>query len=518
MKDYGTRRWWAIVALALSLLTVGVDATVLNLALPTLATALHASNADLQWFVDAYSLVFAAALLPAGLLGDRFGRKKLLLCALVLFGLASLGCAFSTSAGMLIAARAVLAIGGAFLLPLSLSVLPVLFSDQERPTAVTVLTLTTVLAFPIGPILGGWLLTNFWWGSVFLINVPVVALALIAVFVLLPESRSAEAPGLDPIGVVTSSAGLVALTYGVIQAGANGWGDPGTLLILAVGVIALVSFVLWEQRLSGQSGGQPLVDLALFRSASFSWGTILATLVSFAMFGLLFTVPQYFQAVMGTDAMGAGLRLLPLIGGLIVGGGVGNRLGHRAGLKITVALGFTLITVGLLLGATTSVSSGDGFTALWVTVFGGGLGLAMPPAIDAALGTLSAERSGVGSALIQAVRQVGGTFGVALLGAIINSAYRDRLNVAGLPAPAAEAVRASVAGGVAVAHQLGLPSLLASVRSAFVSGMDIMLLVCGGIAAAGIVLALIFLPRRTVKVDEAGAEAVKSEHEIVLAR
>ncbi len=514
----GARRWWALAALALSALVVGLDLTVLNLALPTLATALHASTSDLQWIVDAYSLVLAAMMLPAGLLGDRFGRKRLLLAALTLFAVASLACAYASSAGALIAARALLGLGAAFVLPLALSVLPVLFSDEERQRAVTISVGATLVAFPIGPVLGGWLLTHYWWGSVFLINGPVIALALLAVAVLLPESRSERRPRVDLAGIVVSSAGLVALTYGAIEAGQEGWGDARALAAMAAGALVLLGFVAWERRLQRRPAGQPLVDLELFRSAGFTWGTILATTVSFAMFGLLFTVPQYFQAVVGADAMGAGLRLLPMIGGLIVGAAVADRLGKLAGGKLTVALGFALLAAALLTGATTRVDSGNAFIFAWVGLLGVGLGFAMPGAMDAALGALSAERSGVGSALITALRQVGAAIGVAVLGTVLNSGYHGRLDVAGLPAPVAGAVRDSVAAGVAVAHQLGSQALLLSVRTAFVHGMDLLLLVCGGIALVGVLLTLAFLPRRGTRVDATSGELATSAGEQLASR
>ncbi|HET7518413.1 MAG TPA: MFS transporter, partial [Actinomycetes bacterium] len=304
------QKWWALGALALSLLVVGLDLTVLNVALPTLAVDLHASTSSLQWFANAYNLVLAAALLPAGLLGDRYGRKRLLLVALVLFGVASVGCAYAGSTGALIGARALLGLGAAFLLPLSVSVLPVLFTAEERPRAIAVWASANAIGIPLGPILGGWLLDHYWWGSVFLINVPVIALALAAVTMLLPESRAAVPPRIDLLGVVLSSLGLVGLTYGVIEAGDNGWSDPGTVATIAAGVLLLACFVAWQLRLSHRPDGQPLIDLSLFRSASFTWGATLATLVSFAMFGVLFTMPQYFQAVIGADALGTGLRLL----------------------------------------------------------------------------------------------------------------------------------------------------------------------------------------------------------------
>ncbi|MEP7024606.1 MAG: MFS transporter, partial [Actinomycetota bacterium] len=291
MSSSDSRRWWALGALAVSVLVVNLDLTVLNLALPTLATSLHASTGDLQWFIDAYSLVLAAALLPAGLLGDRYGRRKLLTGALAMFGVASLACAYAGSAGQLIAARAVLGLAAAVILPLALGVIPVMFTPAERPRAIALVGGATFAGYPIGPLLGGWLLDHYWWGSVFLINVPVVLVAVAAVAALMPESRSQQRPGLDLPGVLISSTGLVALTFGVITAGQNGWTSGSALAALAGGAVAAVVFVAWERHIS-QAGRQPLADLSLFRSASFSWGTALSTLISFALFGILFGIPQ----------------------------------------------------------------------------------------------------------------------------------------------------------------------------------------------------------------------------------
>jgi DHA2 family multidrug resistance protein-like MFS transporter len=533
MADSSNRKWWALVAIAASVLVVGLDLTVLNLALPTIATDLHASTSDLQWFSDAYSLVLAAAMLPAGLLGDRLGRKKVLLVALVLFGGSSAACAYAGGTGELIAARAVLGIGAAAIFPLSLAVIPVLFAPEERQKAIALMASATFISFPIGPIVGGYLLDHFWWGSVFLINVPVVVLALVAVAFLLPESRSAERPSLDILGVILSSAGLTGLTYGFIKAGQDGWTNAAALATIAAGAVVLVVFVAYQRRLTSrfqaanatQTGGgqagplhgghgvgvrrvRPLIELGLFRSAGFTWGTILSTLVSFAMFGIFFAMPQYFQEVRGTDAMGSGLRLLPMIGGMVIGMIGSTRLASPrktgdgparpplAGAKALVTIGFTLMAVTLGVGATTTVSSGTGFAAAWFAVFGLGLGLAMPQAMNAALSALSAERSGSGSALISAMRQVGATIGVAVLGTVLGSVYRAHLSVAGLPAAAASAAKGSVVAGVQVAHELGSAALLASARNAFVHGMDTMLWVCAGITLVSAILALIFLPQR----------------------
>jgi MFS transporter, DHA2 family, multidrug resistance protein len=515
------RRWWALVAMAASVLVVGLDLTVLNLALPTIATQLHASNGDLQWFSDAYSLVLAAAILPAGRLGDRFGRKRVLLVALALFGLSSAACSYASSTGELIAARGLLGIGAAAIFPMSLSVIPVLFRPEERQKAIALMAGATFLSFPIGPIVGGYLLDHFWWGSVFLINVPIVVLALAAVLFLLPESRSELRPATDIIGVVLSSAGLTGLTYGCIKAGQNGWSDTAALSTIAAGVIVLGLFVAWEHRIRAS---RPLVDLGLFRSAGFTWGTLLTTLVSFAMFGMFFAIPQYFQEVRGVNALGSGLRLLPMIVGMMIGmiGGTriasprkgpdGTKRPPLASAKILVTIGFVVMAAGMAVGATTGTGSGTGFAAAWVAVAGLGLGLAMPQAMNSALGALSAERSGSGSALISATRQVGATIGVAVLGTVLSSGYHAGLDLAGLPASVGGTVKSSVAAGVGVAHALHSTALLDNVRVAFVHGMDIMLWACGGIALASAILALIFLPRRdTTPVEEVGAGEMDAE-------
>jgi MFS transporter, DHA2 family, multidrug resistance protein len=521
MSQTEARRWWALAALSLSVLVVALDLFVLSLALPTLSADLHASSSDLQWFVDAYSLVLAAMLLPAGLFGDRIGRKRILIIALTVFGFASLACAYSTSAGELIAARGVLGLAAAVILPMSLAVLPVLFTAEERPRAIAAVGGATFLGYPIGPILGGWLLDHFWWGSVFLINVPVVVIAIVAVSMLMPESRGAGGYRVDIMGIAISSAGLALLTYGLIKAGDNGWSDSTAIATMAAGFVALIAFAMWERRATVRQhsrGTLPLVDLKLFGSAGFTWGTVLATLVSFALFGLVFAIPQYFLDVRGLNSLGAGVRMLPMIAGLAVGLAIGQRLqtprkpksrsGDNADAevmdiksappvdpKMLVTAGFAIMAIALAVGAGTTAGSSTGFAATWFAVTGFGLGLAMPTALNVALGALSAARSGSGSALITAMRQVGGTIGVAVLGTVLATVYRGGLHLSGLPAAANAAVHSSVAGGVATARAARSSALLGEVRAAYVHGLDVMLWVCAGIAIAAAVLALLFLPR-----------------------
>jgi len=500
MTNLGNRRWMALGALTLAILAVGLDATVLSVALPTLANALHASETDLQWFSSGYLLVLAAAMLPAGLLGDRYGRKKVLLTSLFLFGIGSVACAYAPSTVAFVAARAVLGLAGAGIIVMALSSLTVLFTEEERPRAVGIWSAANFLALPLGPILGGWLLTHYWWGWVFLMNVPVAIVGLIATFALVPESRAPERPGLDPIGIIASTSGLVIMTYGLIEAGQNGWNDARALVPMIAGLIVLIGFFLWERWLSLRPGGRPMLDLALFHSASFTWGVILAAIAMLAMIGVLFTLPQFFQGVLRTDAMGSGIRLLPLIIGLVLGSVPADRVARVIGSKFTVALGFVLLSCGMLLGATTSIASSNGFIAAWMALVGFGMGLTLATAASTALSVLPQERSGVGAAVMQAIQKVGAPFGAAILGSVLASVYQAQLHLVGLPPAVASVVKESLFGGLAVALHLGSTQLLYSVRTAFVHGMDVSLVVAAGIAAVGFLLTLVFLPGKATPI------------------
>ena len=500
----GARKWWALAGLALGVLAVGLDATVLSVALPTLAGSLHASATDLQWFVSAYTLALAVALLPGGLLGDRFGRKKVMLVVLTVFGLGSLACAYAPNAAMFIAARTLQGLSAGAMVPLVLSVLTVMFTDEERPKAVGIWAAANFLALPIGPIIGGWLLSDYWWGWVFLMNLPVVVIGLVAVTLLVPESRAPARPGLDPVGIAASCAGLAVLVYGFIAAGQYGWSSPAAIAAMAAGVVVLAGFAAWEQRLT-RTGGQPLVDLALFRSPRFTWGTVLQAVGIFAMFGLLFAAPQFFQAILGVNAMGSGIRLLPLMAGLALGAPLADQVARRIGAKVTTALGFTILAAGLAMGTAMTTASGTGYIAAWTAVAGLGFGLSLATAATAALVDLPKDRAGVGSAVMQAVQKTGAPLSAAVLGSVLSSGYLAGLHLAGLPAAAAAGARSSVFGGIAVARKLGSPQLLEQVRAAFTHGMGDLLWVSTGLAVAGIVLALVFLPWRATAAPQAAA-------------
>lgn len=512
MSVPGVRRWWALGALSLVVLAVALPATILSVALPTLAPALGADAADLQWFVSAYTLVLAAGVLPGGLLGDRFGRKKVLVLALLIYAGGSVLAATATNPGMFIAAQAVLGLGAAFVIPLVLSGLAVMFTAEERPRAVGIWSAANFLALPLGPIVGGWILSNLWWGWVFLMNLPVLALALVAVVILLPESRSPQRPSLDPVGVAASSVGLGILTFGMVKAGQDGWGSAAALGGMLGGIAILVGFALWERR----RGDRALVDLRLFNNKRFMWGTIIAGLGIFAFFGLMYASPQYFQAVLGTDAMGSGVRLLPLLGGMMVGAGGADRLAVRVGAKVTVTLGFVILAGSLVLATATTATSGYGLAATWTALGGLGAGLALATASSAALAAITEDRAGVASALMQAVQKLGTPLAAAILGSVLNAGYADNLTLTGVPAQAADTVRDSVFAGVAVADQLGSAALLTEVRTAFVAGLDQLAWVAAAVTLAGAVLTLLFLPARATRVAPTAEQPAESSHDVVV--
>jgi DHA2 family multidrug resistance protein-like MFS transporter len=493
VTDLGPRKWWAVAAISLAAIAFSLDLTVLNLALPTLASALHATSSQLQWIADSYALALAVLTLPAGLLGDKYGRKAFLLFAIAMFGVASTVCAYSTSVNMLISARILLGVGAAFILPLGMSVIPMYFKPAERTKALALLMGGVFLAYPLGPILGGWLLTHFWWGSVFLINLPVCLFAFIAIAVLLPESKSQAKRRIDALGILLSSFGLTGITYGAIQAESSSWSDPKVVASLVAGAVLTLLFVAWERR-TILNHKEPLVDLGLFSYPAFTWGTLLMTSVNFALFGLLFGLPQYLQAVRGDDALHAGYFLLPMIGGLIIGSVFAGKVAAKAPAKAMVTLGFVVMATGLLLGARTDLASSAGFIIEWSGVIGLGLGIAMPTVATAAISPLTKDRSASGTALISSVRQVGGTLGIALLGTLLGASYRHHLDVSTLPQTLRTTIGQSVVAGVAVAHKLPIPGLLHTVQSAFVHGLTDMLTVCGVIALTAALVAVLFLP------------------------
>jgi EmrB/QacA subfamily drug resistance transporter len=482
------RRWWALGALVASMLVLGFDMTILNVALPTMAEQLGASTGQQQWMADAYVVVFAALMLPAGLLGDRFGRRRMLITGLGVFLAGSLAGALAGEVNWVIAARAVMGVGGALVMPLALSVLPTLFGPDERSKAVGIISAASALGMPLGPILGGWLLNHYWWGSVFLINVPMVAIGIGACLLLLPETRDPASPRVDALSTALTASGLGILIYAIIEAPERGWGDPLVLVMLAASVALIGALVLRERRMS-----RPMLDMSLLAHRGFLLNSVAATLISFVLSGLLFVLPPYLQAVLGHDAFGTGLRLLPMMGGLLVAARGAQPVVARFGSRAVISAGLAVLAFAAVLGSRTTAGSGYGFTALWLSVTGIGFGFAMIPAMDGALAALPVDRAGSGSGLLSTLRQVGGAIGIALLGSLLAGVYRDRLDVTGLPGKLADTAGDSVVAAHLVAQRTGSAHLAASADCAYVHGMGVALLVCGIAALVSALLAALFL-------------------------
>ncbi|MGW6741100.1 MFS transporter [Streptomyces sp. NPDC055025] len=484
------RRWWALGALVASMLVLGFDLTILNVALPTMAAELGATTGQQQWMADAYVVVFAALMLPAGLLGDRFGRRRMLITGLGLFLAGSLMGALVGSVELVIAARAAMGVGGALVMPLALAVLPSLFGDpKDRTKAVGIISAASALGIPLGPIIGGWLLEHFWWGSIFLVNIPMAALGITACVLLLPETSDPSSPRVDAVSTALTALGLGALIYGIIEAPGRGWGSPLVVGVLAAGAALLTALVLRERR-----SARPMLDLVLLRHRGFLLNTVAATLVMFVMSGLLFLLPVHLQAVLGYGALGTGVRMLPMMGGLMVAARGSGPLVRRVGPRAVIGAGLVVLAFAALLGSRTTVDSGYGFTALWLSVAGLGFGFAVVPAMDGAIAALPADRAGSGSGLLMTVRQVGSAIGIALLGSLLAAAYTSGLDTSGLPAAAAGTAGDSVVAAHVVADRLDVPRLAASADAAYIHGMNLALLVCGVAALVSALLVMTLLP------------------------
>ena len=484
------RRWWTLGVLCLSLLVISLDNTILNVALPTLELDLGASSSQLQWIVDSYMLVFAGLLLTAGALGDRFGRRRALTFGLTVFGLGSALSAVAGSASTLIASRALMGVGGAFIMPSTLSILTATFPARERANAIGIWAGVSGLGIAIGPVAGGWIIEHADWSWIFLVNVPFVAVALLAGRWLVPESLDPSAPRLDFPGFALSTSGLVALVWAIIEAPNAGWTSPMILAGLGVAAAVLLAFVAWERRTP-----HPMLDVKLFRNRRFSAASGAITLSFFAMFGAIYFLTQYLQLVLGFSALEAGVRILPVAAGLVIGGPLSARLSGKIGAKVVVASGLAMVASALFLMTQFQVGSGYELVAAAFVLLGIGIGMAMTPATDAVMGSLPLAKASVGSAVNDAARTTGGAFGVAIMGSIMASSYRGDMDAIGAGAAAQDSLSGALATAAGVGGQAGA-RLAATAQEAFVSGMHTAVLVGAAIALIGALVALLFLPAR----------------------
>ncbi len=491
-------RWWTLAVLSVSLVIIGLDNTILTVAIPTIQRDLNASASVLQWMVDSYVLVFAGLLLTMGSLGDRFGRKRALQLGLIVFGASSLGAAYAQSGSQLIAARAVMGIGGALIMPATLSIIMDVFPREERGEAIGVWTGMAAVGIAVGPALGGWLLERFWWGSVFFINVPVVALALAAGWFLVPDSRDPAKPRLDIPGAVLSMGALLSLVYAIIEAPAKGWLDPLVLAAFGLSVVSGAAFAARELRTPN-----PMLDLRLFRNPRFSAGAGAIALAFFALFGTIFIVTQYLQFVLGYSPLRAGLALTPIAFGMMAGAAVSHRLVARFGTARVVALGLTLIAAALAWFSFWDASTVYPVIGAGAVLMAFGTANAMAPSTEAVMGAVPLAKAGVGSAMNDTTRQVGGAFGIAIIGSILNSLYGTNVDgfVSNLPAQAAGPARDSVGAAMRIAALAGGgqgEALAAAARNAFVDAMGVALIVAAAVAFVGALLVLRFMPARDV--------------------
>ena len=495
------RRWWALLVLCLSLVVIGMDNTILNVTLPTLAREFRATASELQWMVDAYILVFAGLLLTMGAAGDRFGRKLALNAGLLVFVTGSVASAFAGTAEALIASRSAMGIGAALIMPSTLSIITNVFPENERGRAIGVWAGVAGLGIVLGPVIGGWLLEHFWWGSVFLVNVPVVAVAIVAGWSLVPESRDPRATPLDPFGALLSIAALVSLVYGIIEAPQNGWTDPITLGAFGIAAVLSVVFITWERR-----APHPMLRMEFFRNPRFSAASLAIMMLFFVLFGSVFLMTQHLQFVLGYSPLEAGVRILP-VASLVVAAPLSTRLVELIGTKIVVAAGLLIVAAALMLLAPLDVDSGYGVVAASIAVMGAGMGFTMAPATESIMGSLPLAKAGVGSAMNDTTRQVGGALGVAVLGSVLASSYGSAIDptLRGAPPQIADAASDSIGAATTIASQLGPQgaSLIEAARSAFIQGMGDAVLVGAGVATFAAFLVLLFLPAR----PRAGSQA-----------
>jgi EmrB/QacA subfamily drug resistance transporter len=498
-RDY-ERRWWTLGVLCISLVMIVMANASLNVALPTLASDLSTGSSGLQWIVDAYSLVFAGLLLTAGSLGDRYGRRLALNGGLIVFGLASLVAALSDSAGAVIASRAVMGAGAAFVMPATLSILAHVFPPNERPRAIAIWAGFAGVGVAMGGVVSGALLEAFSWGSIFFINVGVVVVALVAGFFLIPRSREKIHAPLDPLGAVLSIAGLASLVYGIIEAPEHGWTSTQTLVTFAVAAVVLLAFVWWELRAE-----EPMLDLGYFRNPRFTAATTAITLVFFAMFGSYFLFTQYLQLVHGYDALSAGVRILPWALAYLLSATQSAKLVERFGQRWVVASGLTIAGAGIvLLAITSSPTASYWWFALAVVIQALGMGITTAPSTGAIMRSLPLHKAGVGSAVNDTTRELGGALGVAVLGSLVASQFRSSMTgaVADLPARASN----SLADALQVAASAGGDrgeQIAAMARSTFVDAFSSTLWVAAVVVVvASVLVAWLLRPSATARADE----------------
>ncbi len=510
------RRWFLLAIMCLSLVMVIMSVSGLNTAIPSIQRELGATQSELQWIVDAYALVFAGLLLTAGALGDRFGRKRALVGGLAIFATGSLAAALSDSPAQVIAARGFTGIGAAFVMPATLSILTSIFPPHERRKAIALWAGFAGAGGALGPIVSGALLEKFWWGSALLINVPIVAGVIVAIMVFAPSSREDHAPRLDPIGALLSLVGLVGLVYAIIEGPGKGWSSGEVVTGFIVAAVALGAFVAWEIR-----NDHAMLPMELFRIREFGAGAGIITLTFFAMFGFFFVFTQYMQLVKGYSPLESGLSGLPMAFALIAVSPRSAALAEKFGLGTVIASGFTLVAVGFGIASQFTPTTPYAVIAVAIAFLGAGMGMAVAPSTGSIMSAVPMAKAGVGSAVNDTTREVGGALGIAVLGSVVSSAYRSALDLDGiaLPPAAAAAARNSVGAAVQVGKRMpGGDLLVTRAGEAFTHAFNISTRASVGVALLAAVLAFITFGRTPPATGGAGGiEMTADDPELVVA-
>ena len=488
------QRWAILWILCGSLVLVVVSVSSLNVAIPEIQRSLAASGSELQWIIDSYALVFAGLLLPAGALGDRYGRRGALLAGLVVFAIAAVGGMLAGSANELIVWRGVMGGGAALIMPATLSIVTTVFGPSERSKAIAIWAGFAGAGGVIGLITSGLLLKSFWWGSIFAVNLPIVAVMVVLVALVVPTSRDENATPLDPVGALLSVIGLVALVFGIIEGPEKGWTSPVTLAAFTVAVVALAAFVVWELRTAN-----PMLDPRFFRDRRFSLGSITITAAFFGIFGMFFVVTQFLQFVQDYDALGAGLRILPYGLVLLVVSPQAADLAERHGSRRVMIVGMAIAAAGFAVLGLLEPTSAYAMTATGLVLAALGTGLLMPPATTAIVVSLPPAKAGVGSAMNDTTREVGGAIGIAVVGALLSIGFRSALGGAtdDLPADAREIADDSLGGLLQVVDGLDPAQATALVdagREAFTDGMRLGMFTAAALLIATAVLVAVFGP------------------------
>ncbi|GAA3554063.1 MFS transporter [Nonomuraea rosea] len=500
------RRWGILGVLVFSLLAVVLDNTILNVAMRTIAdktVGLGATQGELEWAINSYTLVFAGLLFTFGVIGDRTGRKRMLFIGMALFGLASLASAYSQDPMQLILARAAMGIGGAAIMPATLAIISNIFPPSERGKAIGVWAGGVGLAVAIGPITGGLLIEHFWWGSVFLINVPIVLVSMVLIATVVPESRDPKPSKLDPVGVVLSIIGLVSIVYGIIRGGTLATVASAEVLVPTLfGVAVLGAFVWWERRID-----HPVFDVRNFRNVRFSSAIGMMGIVFFAMMGGMFFLTFYLQVVLGFSPLQAGALMIPFAAAQLIFAPLSQRVNERFGAKLSATVSMIVVTAAL--GSYAFMDQNTPVVLIEIIFFVQGAAMAniMPPATTAIMESLPREKAGVGSAMSNTVRQVAGALGVAVLGSVLSSSYRGEMasTLAWLPPDARHAAGESVVATVGIAQELGErgQALIQPAFTAFIHGMHVTALVSAVIGLIGVVVVARWMPGKPRPVTQA---------------